>query len=92
MFNENEHDGIITRAKRRLAELNLPAPDHSTTLINDYELIFLTVHYDCGHIMCRPIHRINASFDQLANNNRDIFSPADCNLCVQMQVQKYGGR
>ena len=58
-----------------------------TTFINDSELIFLTVHYECGHVMCRPVRRITASIDQLANNKREVFSPDRCKLCVHMQTR-----
>jgi hypothetical protein len=71
---------------------------HFNTFINDHELIFLTVHYDCGHDACRPVYRITASFDQL-DGKRDIFSPARCKLCTLLQaralerrMEKHGGR
>jgi hypothetical protein len=59
-----------------------------TPFIDDYELIYLTVHYACGHDMLRPVRRITASFEQLANYIREIYSPDWCQLCSSITAAK----
>jgi hypothetical protein len=81
----DEHNVIITRGNRGSTE---NTSDHSTTFIEPHELIFLTVHYECMHDMLRPVRRITASFDQLANNSREIFSPDPCSLCSSITRAK----